>query len=63
MATRVLIVLERVSRDPHHAIDPPHCAASPAVPALIGSGYPKLGVASYYDPHQPKLTRPRFPAP
>lgn len=25
---------------PASALDPPHCAASPAVPALIGSGSP-----------------------
>jgi hypothetical protein len=31
---------ERVRRRPHPALDPPHSAASPAVPALIGSGSP-----------------------
>jgi len=29
---------ERVRRHPHPALDPPHGAASPAVPALLGPG-------------------------
>src|SRR5260370_40002867 len=35
---------ERVRRRPHPALDPPHSAASPAVPALIGPGAPLLAL-------------------
>jgi hypothetical protein len=31
---------------PTAALDPPHCAASPAVPALIGSGSPPAAMSN-----------------
>src|SRR5882672_9154407 len=35
-----MVGVERVAAIPTTALDPPHSAASPAVPALIGSGSP-----------------------
>lgn len=34
---------------PTSALDPPHCAASPAVPALIGSGSPSRRFLKFDD--------------